>query len=99
MCSIAAIQGTTMRLMTGLLAAQRFFSVLTGDQYLRRRPMKRVVEPLARMGARIWGRDGGERALLWPFRALPCRELNIARPLPVPRSSQPCCLAGLYAQG
>ena len=35
--------GTTMRLMTGLLAGQKFFSVLSGDQYLRRRPMKRVV--------------------------------------------------------
>ena len=56
--------GTTMRLMSGLLAGQKFFSVLTGDKYLRRRPMKRVVTPLALMGARIWGRDGGERAPL-----------------------------------
>lgn len=56
--------GTTMRLMTGLLAGQNFFSVLTGDKYLRKRPMKRVVTPLAAMGARIWGRDGGERAPL-----------------------------------
>jgi 3-phosphoshikimate 1-carboxyvinyltransferase len=56
--------GTTMRLMSGLLAGQDFFSVLTGDQYLRKRPMKRVVTPLTSMGARIWGRDGGERAPL-----------------------------------
>ena len=56
--------GTTMRLMSGLMAGQNFFSVLTGDKYLRRRPMKRVVTPLAAMGARIWGRDGGERAPL-----------------------------------
>lgn len=56
--------GTTMRLMSGLLAGQDFFSVLTGDKYLRKRPMKRVVTPLAAMGARIWGRDGGERAPL-----------------------------------
>lgn len=56
--------GTTMRLMTGLLAGQNFFSVLTGDKYLRKRPMKRVVTPLAAMGAQIWGRDGGERAPL-----------------------------------
>jgi 3-phosphoshikimate 1-carboxyvinyltransferase len=56
--------GTTMRLMSGLLAGQNFFSVLTGDKYLRNRPMKRVVIPLAAMGARIWGRDGGERAPL-----------------------------------
>ena len=56
--------GTTMRLMSGILAAQPFFSVLTGDQYLRKRPMRRVVEPLSRMGARIWGRDGNNRAPL-----------------------------------
>ena len=56
--------GTTMRLMSGLLAGQNFFSVLTGDKYLRKRPMKRVVTPLAVMGAQIWGRNGGERAPL-----------------------------------
>ncbi|MDH3997535.1 MAG: 3-phosphoshikimate 1-carboxyvinyltransferase [Desulfuromonadales bacterium] len=56
--------GTTMRLMSGLLAGQPFFSVLTGDQYLRRRPMKRVVTPLTAMGARIWGRAGGATAPL-----------------------------------
>ncbi|MRR37726.1 3-phosphoshikimate 1-carboxyvinyltransferase, partial [bacterium] len=43
--------GTSMRLLTGLLAPQRFYSVLSGDQYLRRRPMRRGVEPLMRMGA------------------------------------------------
>lgn len=38
--------GTSIRLICGLLAAQNFFSILTGDQYLRKRPMKRVIEPL-----------------------------------------------------
>ena len=56
--------GTTMRLMLGLLSGQAFFSVLSGDQYLRRRPMKRVVGPLSTMGARIWGRNDGELAPL-----------------------------------
>jgi 3-phosphoshikimate 1-carboxyvinyltransferase len=56
--------GTTMRLLVGILAAESFFSVLTGDGSLRRRPMKRVVGPLRAMGARIDGRDGGERAPL-----------------------------------
>ncbi len=56
--------GTTMRLMSGILSAQPFFSVLTGDQYLRKRPMKRIVEPLGKMGARIFGRDGNNRAPL-----------------------------------
>ncbi|MDT8419597.1 MAG: 3-phosphoshikimate 1-carboxyvinyltransferase [Desulfuromonadales bacterium] len=54
--------GTTMRLMSGILSGQPFFSVLTGDQYLRRRPMGRVIEPLTAMGARISGRDLGRKA-------------------------------------
>jgi 3-phosphoshikimate 1-carboxyvinyltransferase len=54
--------GTTMRLMSGILSGQPFFSVLTGDQYLRRRPMGRVIEPLTAMGARISGRDQGRKA-------------------------------------
>ena len=54
--------GTTMRLMSGILAGQPFFSVLTGDQYLRRRPMKRVIEPLRQMGASILGREENSKA-------------------------------------
>ncbi len=54
--------GTTMRLMSGILAAQPFFSVLTGDQYLRKRPMGRVINPLAEMGAKIFGRDNHTKA-------------------------------------
>jgi 3-phosphoshikimate 1-carboxyvinyltransferase len=45
--------GTTMRLMTGILSAHPFTAVLVGDASLSRRPMRRVIEPLARMGARI----------------------------------------------
>ncbi len=56
--------GTTMRLMTGILAAQPFFSVLTGDQYLRKRPMGRVIDPLGQMGAKILGRAGHKKAPL-----------------------------------
>lgn len=52
--------GTSARLLCGLLSGQPFFSVMTGDNSLRRRPMKRVAEPLRRMGANIWGRKGGE---------------------------------------
>jgi len=53
-----------MRLMSGILASQPFFSILTGDQYLRKRPMGRVINPLAAMGARILGRDGNSKAPL-----------------------------------
>ena len=56
--------GTTMRLMSGILAAQPFFSVLTGDQYLRKRPMGRVIGPLFGMGAKILGRDDNSKAPL-----------------------------------
>ncbi|MBI4411297.1 MAG: 3-phosphoshikimate 1-carboxyvinyltransferase [Deltaproteobacteria bacterium] len=54
--------GTTMRLMMGLLAAQPFESILTGDRSLNRRPMERVMNPLAEMGARFKvEHKGGER--------------------------------------
>jgi 3-phosphoshikimate 1-carboxyvinyltransferase len=53
--------GTTARLLVGVLAAQPFLTVLTGDESLRRRPMARVAEPLRRMGATIDGRAGGSR--------------------------------------
>jgi 3-phosphoshikimate 1-carboxyvinyltransferase len=56
--------GTGIRLMAGLLAAHPFFSVLSGDRYLRRRPMRRITEPLRLMGARIAGRASGTLAPL-----------------------------------
>lgn len=51
--------GTTMRLLTGLLASQPFYSVLTGDHSLRKRPMQRIIGPLCQMGAKIWSRSEG----------------------------------------
>ena len=45
--------GTTMRLMSGILAAQPFPSTLTGDASIQKRPMKRIMEPLTQMGAHI----------------------------------------------
>ncbi|MEN3011595.1 3-phosphoshikimate 1-carboxyvinyltransferase [Dictyoglomus thermophilum] len=54
----AGNSGTTIRLLTGLLSGlPGVFSVITGDSSLRRRPMKRVVDPLRKMGANIWGRN------------------------------------------
>jgi 3-phosphoshikimate 1-carboxyvinyltransferase len=49
--------GTTMRLMSGLLAAQPFLSVLKGDEQLSKRPMARIIKPLRRMGALIMGKN------------------------------------------
>jgi len=56
--------GTTMRLMSGILAGQSFDSVLTGDRSLSSRPMGRVVEPLTLMGANIEGKAGGQEGKL-----------------------------------
>src|SRR5579872_4154198 len=50
--------GSTMRMLAGVLAGQSFTSTLTGDASLRRRPMRRVIEPLRQMGAEIHGDDG-----------------------------------------
>ncbi len=55
--------GTSARLLAGILASLPFTSVMTGDASLRRRPMQRVIEPLARMGARFEGREGGRLPL------------------------------------
>lgn len=90
--------GTTIRLMTGLLAGQNFFSVLTGDRYLRKRPMKRVVGPLAAMGARIWGRRGGELAPL-AIQGGGLRATAYESPIASAQVKSALLLAGLYAEG
>ncbi|MBT4513269.1 MAG: 3-phosphoshikimate 1-carboxyvinyltransferase, partial [Chloroflexi bacterium] len=60
----AGNSGTTMRLLTGLLAAQPFTSTITGDESLRSRPMGRIIEPLRLMGARIEGSENSAKAPL-----------------------------------
>jgi 3-phosphoshikimate 1-carboxyvinyltransferase len=90
--------GTTIRLMTGLLAGQRFFSVLTGDRYLRRRPMKRVLNPLATMGARIWGRGGGDLAPL-AIQGSPLHGTSYDSPIASAQVKSALLLGGLYAEG
>jgi 3-phosphoshikimate 1-carboxyvinyltransferase len=90
--------GTSMRLLAGLLAGQRFYSVLTGDQYLRRRPMKRVIEPLSRMGGLIYGRDGGEKAPL-AIIGRPLSGIDYRTPVASAQIKSALLLAGLYADG
>ena len=90
--------GTTIRLITGLLAGQSFFSVVTGDQYLRKRPMKRVVEPLARMGARILGRSQGRLAPL-AINGGALLAINYESPVSSAQVKSAVMLAGLYADG
>jgi len=94
----AANSGTTIRLLMGILAGLPFFSVITGDSSLRRRPMRRVTVPLREMGARIWGRQGGELAPL----AIHGGELQgIEYKLPVASAQlkSAVLLAGLSARG
>ena len=90
--------GTTIRLITGLLAGQSFFSVVTGDQYLRKRPMKRVVEPLTRMGARILGRNQGSLAPL-AISGGPLNAIGYESPVSSAQIKSAIMLAGLYADG
>jgi len=90
--------GTSMRLLTGLLAPQRFYAVLSGDRYLRRRPMRRVVEPLGRMGACIFGREGGEKAPL-TIVGSDLTGINYNSPVASAQVKSALMLAGLYAAG
>lgn len=89
--------GSTMRMLAGVLAGQSFESVLTGDESLLSRPMRRIIEPLEMMGARIESRDG--RA---PLRIIGRRPLKaISYEMPVASAQVKSCilLAGLYANG
>jgi 3-phosphoshikimate 1-carboxyvinyltransferase len=90
--------GTSIRLITGLLAGQHFFSILTGDRYLRNRPMKRVIEPLTRMGAAIFGRAGGEKAPL-AIIGKELRGIDYTSPVASAQVKSSIMLAGLYASG
>ncbi|QWV98398.1 3-phosphoshikimate 1-carboxyvinyltransferase [Geomonas nitrogeniifigens] len=90
--------GTSMRLLTGLLAGQSFFSVLSGDKYLRARPMKRVVGPLSKMGARIGGRAGGEKAPL-AIQGSQLKGIEYDSPVSSAQVKSAIMLAGLYADG
>ena len=92
--------GTGMRLLAGLLSGQEFFSVLTGDQYLRKRPMGRITEPLRRMGAVIDGRSGGKLAPLAIRGAgRNSRAIEYASPVASAQVKSAVLLCGLFAEG
>jgi 3-phosphoshikimate 1-carboxyvinyltransferase len=93
----AGNSGSTIRLLSGILAAQRFSSRIYGDESLSRRPMGRIMQPLAEMGARIEARDGR-----FPPLSITGSKLQpIEYTLPVPSAQVKSCvlLAGLYAEG
>jgi 3-phosphoshikimate 1-carboxyvinyltransferase len=89
--------GTTMRLLSGILAGQPFTSIVTGDASLRSRPMERIAEPLRKMGATVDLTDSHA-----PITILGDQSLHgIEYPLPVASAQVKSCvlLAGLYAVG
>ena len=90
--------GTTMRLITGVLAGQPFATKLMGDKSLSGRPMGRVVEPLQKMGAEIAARDG-KFAPLRVHGRRPLRAIHWKSPVPSAQVKSSVLLAGLYADG
>lgn len=90
--------GTTIRLISGLLAGQNFFTVLTGDDSIRRRPMARIAVPLREMGAQIWGRGGGKLAPV-AIQGNPLRGIHYQSPIASAQVKSAILLAGLYAEG
>lgn len=90
--------GTGIRLLAGVLAGQDFFSVLTGDESIRRRPMGRVVKPLRQMGAIIAGRKGGELAPL-ALAGSKLRGITYQSPVASGQIKSALLLAALYAEG
>jgi 3-phosphoshikimate 1-carboxyvinyltransferase len=94
----AGNSGTTARILLGILSGQPFTSRLTGDKYLRRRPMKRVVAPLSQMGARI---TGPEENNFLPLKIESRKLKGITYQLPVASAQvkSAILLAGLFAEG
>ena len=90
--------GTTMRLVSGLLASQPFFSVINGDSSLRRRPMKRILLPLSQMGADVSGRGGGSLAPL-AFNGGGLRGIEYEMPIASAQLKSCILIAGMYAEG
>ena len=93
----AGNSGSSIRMLSGALAAQRFTSRIGGDESLSRRPMDRVMDPLRQMGGRISARDGRFPPLT--IEGAPLHAIDYT--LPVPSAQVKTCVlfAGLYADG
>ncbi len=90
--------GTTMRLLCGLLAAQPFRSRLTGDASLSKRPMRRVIDPLTQMGAKITAEGSGGCAPL-VIEGGPLKAIHYTAPVASAQVKSAILLAGLFAKG
>ncbi|MDT8901186.1 3-phosphoshikimate 1-carboxyvinyltransferase [Anaeroselena agilis] len=95
----AGNSGTTIRLLTGILAGQPFFSVLSGDGSLRRRPMARVITPLSKMGCRIYGREGSRYAPLAIVPADGIHGIDYTMPVASAQVKSALLFAGMFADG
>ena len=93
----AGNSGTTMRLLTGILAGQEFTSRLTGDDSLLQRPMKRVIGPLREMGADIRGRDDNFAPL--EIHGAQLKAIDYKMPMASAQVKSAVLLAGLFADG
>ncbi|MFQ3580666.1 3-phosphoshikimate 1-carboxyvinyltransferase [Chloracidobacterium validum] len=93
----AANSGTTIRLLAGILAGQPFETQITGDASLRRRPMRRIIEPLRRMGATISAVDDNLAPLV--IRGGPLRGITQAASVASAQVKSCLLLAGLFAEG
>lgn len=93
----AGNSGTTIRLLSGLLAGQPFFSVLTGDDSLRRRPMARIVTPLTQMGAKLVGRENSRYAPVAIEPAASLRGIRYDMPVASAQVKSAIMFASLYA--
>ena len=94
----AGNSGTTLRLLIGLLSAQKFLTTFTGDNSLRQRPMSRVIKPLTMMNAKIFGRNDNKNL---PITILPSegklKGINYKMPVASAQVKSAIILAGLYA--
>lgn len=90
--------GTTTRIMTGILAPQRFVSLVSGDNSVNARPMKRVITPLAQMGARIVSMNDDGCAPL-QITGTPLHGITYDSPVASAQVKSAILLAGLYAEG
>ena len=93
----AGNSGTTMRLLTGILAGQEFSTKLTGDASLQKRPMKRVVAPLREMGADIRAREDNFAPL--EIKGARLKAIDYQMPMASAQVKSAVLLAGLFAEG
>ena len=93
----AGNSGSTIRMLSGILAGQNFASTISGDESLRRRPMGRVIEPLRQMGAEISAREDNYAPL--EIHGRPLRPIHYRPPVASAQVKTAVLLAGLSAEG